>query len=88
MLQFLRALILLAKFDESESFAQLSRSGLASAGKILQHEIVAGDGFLIVRGFIGNFSQIKIGVSREMRVGIELDVVVNSCVARSLFPPL
>src|ERR1700676_5611184 len=73
--EFHYSVFLFAKFDQRETFLQLSRSYFASRGKVLQDLIVTLLRLLIVSLAELNFAQIEVAISGEIGVGIELDVV-------------
>src|SRR5579864_8964638 len=74
-LQLGHPVILFAEFEQRESLLQLCRRCLVPAREVLQHLIVALHGLLVISLLELDLSQIEIRISREIGVGIVLDVV-------------
>src|SRR5208282_4479743 len=73
--EFRDSVILFAELNQRETFFQLSGSGLASGGKILQDLVIVLRGLLIIGLTKLNFAEIEVAISGQVRVGIELDVI-------------
>src|ERR1700678_326365 len=73
--ELLHTAILLAEFNQRETFFQLRGSGFAYGREVLKNLIVALGSLLIVSLAELNLSQIEIAVTSQIGVWVELDVV-------------
>ena len=69
------AVILAPEFDQSQALFQFGGGGFVPIRKSLQNFVVVLHRLCIVAASILHLGEIEIGVSGEISVGIELDVV-------------